>query len=773
MNTPGSLNAFMMASAHIAKTTFHNYPAPVSIAACVFEGSQVPMDAALRIESNYFAKLLLDPVSRNLIRTTFINKGLADKLARRPAAIPKWRVGKLGVLGAGMMGAGIAHVSAKAGMHVVLLDQTQTLADQGKRHSRTLLDQEIARGRATEAAAAEVLARIEPTTDIARLSGCDLIIEAVFEARDIKVQAFQRAEMMIGTDTVFASNTSTLPITGLAHAVRRPENFIGVHFFSPVEKMPLVEIIVGQRTSQQTIARALDYVAQLKKTPIVVNDCRGFYANRVFGSYVYEGMAMLAAGVSPALVENAARMAGMPIGPLAVSDEVTIELQWKVLQQTEHDLGEKFAKPIGYDVIRKFAVDLERPGKRFGKGFYDYIMDFTLPNEIETLRTRVREFVSKRIIPLEAEPANYDAHENVADAVLAKLRQEAKAAGLWAPQIRQEHGGLGLSFVGLAALYEEMGRSIFGPVCFNAAAPDDGNMRLLQQVGTAEQKRWWLQPVVNGDVRSSFAMTEPAPGSGSDPAGMMLTRAERVGGRWRIYGRKWFITGAGVAQHFIVLARTSEDPRRGLSAFLFHARQPGWHIERRIPIMGPEEHGGHCELVFDGLEIEDENVLMNIGDGLKATQIRLGPARLTHCMRWLGMAKRAIEISMDYVRERRSVGKTLAAHEGVQWLLGEAAMAIEVGRLLTMRAAWKLDQGDFARSDISMAKLHVSETLHKAVDTSLQLQGARGYSKDTPVEWMYRYARQARLVDGASEVHKMVLAAHALKRGADTWQWGV
>jgi acyl-CoA dehydrogenase len=400
-------------------------------------------------------------------------------------------------------------------------------------------------------------------------------------------------------------------------------------------------------------------------------------------------------------------------------------------------------------------------------------MDFTLPNEIETLRHRVREFVSQRIIPLEADRANYDAHENIAEPVLTQLRDEVRAAGLWAPQIAREFGGLGLSYVGLAALYEEMGRSIFGAVCFNCAAPDDGNMRLLQQRGTAEQQRWWLQPVINGEARSALAMTEPAPGSGSDPGGMMLTRAERDGNRWKIYGRKWFITGAGVAQHFIVIARTSDDPRRGLSAFLFHAKQPGWRIVRRIPIMGPEEHGGHCELAFDGLVIEADNVLMNIGDGLKVTQIRLGPARLTHCMRWLGMARRAIEISLDYVRERKSFGRTLAVHEGVQWLLGEAAMAIEVGRLLTMRAAWKLDQGDFARSDISMAKLHVSETLQKAVDTALQLQGARGYSKDTPIEWMYRYARQARLVDGASEIHKMVLAENALKRGADAWHWGV
>jgi acyl-CoA dehydrogenase len=322
----------------------------------------------------------------------------------------------------------------------------------------------------------------------------------------------------------------------------------------------------------------------------------------------------------------------------------------------------------------------------------------------------------------------------------------------------------------MAACYEEMGWSIFGPCCFNAAAPDDGNMILLEKVASDAQKQRWLQPIVDGRVRSSFVMTEPMPGAGSDPAAMR-TRATRVGGKWVVAGRKWFITGAGVAKHFILIARTSDDARKGLSAFLFHADQPGWRIVRRIPIMGPEEHGGHCELEFDGLEIADENVLMNVGDGLKATQIRLGTARLTHCMRWLGMAKRALAISFDYVRERESFGARLADHEGVQWLLGQAAMEIEIGRLLTMRAAWKLDQGDFARKEVSMAKVAVADVLHKAIDTGMQLLGARGYAKDTPLEWMYRYARQARLVDGASEVHKMVLARALLAEGVDFWSW--
>jgi len=397
-------------------------------------------------------------------------------------------------------------------------------------------------------------------------------------------------------------------------------------------------------------------------------------------------------------------------------------------------------------------------------------MDFRLAPHIESYRSRYRAFVAERILPLEADPQSFDAHENIALPVLEPLRAKARTAGLWAPQMPRARGGQGLSVVGMAACYEEMGHSIFGPVVFNCAAPDDGNMILLERVAREDQKARWLQPIIDGAVRSAFVMTEPMPGAGSDPAAMR-TRAERRGDRWVVHGHKWFITGAGIAQHFILVARTSDDPRKGLTAFLFDRDQPGWEIVRRIPIMGPEEHGGHCELRFDGLEIPDENRLMEVGDGLKLTQIRLGTARLTHCMRWLGMARRALEIAKDYVAERESFGAKLADHEGVQWLMGEAAMAIEIGRLLVMKAAWKLDQGDFARKEVSMAKVQVADTLHKAVDTALQLCGARGYSADTPLEWMYRYARQARLVDGASEVHKMVLARAFMTEGADFWDW--
>jgi acyl-CoA dehydrogenase len=397
-------------------------------------------------------------------------------------------------------------------------------------------------------------------------------------------------------------------------------------------------------------------------------------------------------------------------------------------------------------------------------------MDFTLPPETDDIRRRVRAFVAEHVLPLESDPQNFADHENIPHERLEPVRAKAKAAGLWAPQTPKELGGMGLPIVAWATVYEEAARSIFGPLAINCMAPDDGNMNLLSKVGTPEQKEWFLKPIVEGKVRSSFAMTEPHPGSGSDP-GMMLTRAEKRNDRYIIRGRKWFITGADGASHFILMARTSDDPRRGLTAFLYHKDQPGWRIVRRIPIMGPEEHGGHCEIEYDGLEVPREDVLMEEGDGLRVTQIRLGPARLTHCMRWLGFAKRCVEIAQEYVGRREGFGMKLADRESIQIKLGDVAHQIEIGRLLTMKAAWVLDQGSRARKEVSMAKIQVADALHNAADTAIQLNGARGYSKDTILEWVYRYARSARLVDGASEVHKMVLARHLREQGRDFWSW--
>jgi len=398
-------------------------------------------------------------------------------------------------------------------------------------------------------------------------------------------------------------------------------------------------------------------------------------------------------------------------------------------------------------------------------------MDFSLTPEINDMCRRIRIFVDEYLLPLELDPTIYDKYESIRKDLLDELRLKAKAAGIWALSMPKNRGGADFNTVGMAACYEEMNRALFGPAVFNAAAPDDGNMFVLNRLANERQKEKWLQPIIDGKVGSSIVMTEPAPGAGSDPAGMMKTTAEKIGDKWIINGRKWYITGAAAASHFILLARTSAEPRRELTTFLYHKDQPGWRIVRRLGIMGPEEHGGHCEIEFDGLEIPDEDRLLDVGRGMKVVQTRLGTARLTHCMRWLGMAKRAMEISSEYVTDREAFGIKLADRESVQLLQGDVAMAIHIGRLMVMNAAWKLDQGEFAQAEVSAAKIQVADTLHLAVDTAIQLCGARGYSKDTVLEWMYRYARQAKLVDGASEVHKMILARIFQKQGIDYWSW--
>lgn len=398
-------------------------------------------------------------------------------------------------------------------------------------------------------------------------------------------------------------------------------------------------------------------------------------------------------------------------------------------------------------------------------------MEFRIPARAEDYRRRIAEFVQRELLPLENDPGSFDAHDNLRLDLLQSLRQKARGEGLWCLQLHPEYGGLGASKVEMAVCYEAMNYSIFGPVTFNSAAPDDGNMMLLQAIGTADQRDQWLRPIAEGTVRSAFAMTEPHPGSGSDP-GMMLTTATKRGRDYVIRGRKWFITGAAEASHFIIIARTSDDTRYGLTAFLFHKDQPGWKISRRIPIMGPEEHGGHCELEFDNLVVPAENILIEEGQGLRVTQIRLGPARLTHCMRWLGLAKRCLAIAQAYAAERYAFGTRLADRESIQMMLGDLAMNIEIGRLLVAKAAWQLDQGDRARKEISMAKVVVARVLNQAADIAIQINGARGYSKDTILEWVYRYARQARLVDGADEVHRMVLNRLLAENNGDSfWNW--
>jgi 3-hydroxyacyl-CoA dehydrogenase/enoyl-CoA hydratase/3-hydroxybutyryl-CoA epimerase len=372
---PMTAQTFMGGNALLARTTKHNYPAPIAAQSAIFEGCATSFDDGLKIESQYFGTLLAGPVARNMMRTLFVNKGKADKLARRPESVDKSKVRKLGILGAGMMGAGIAFVSAKAGIEVVLLDTSQENAERGKAYSEGLLKKAIERGRSTGEKAAALLDLITPTTSYRDLQGCDLVIEAVFESMDLKADVTHKTEAVVPINCIFASNTSTLPITGLAKASERPEQFIGLHFFSPVDKMPLVEIILGEKTGDEAIARSLDYIQQIRKTPIVVNDSRGFYTSRVFSTYTAEGISMLAEGVKPALIENAAKLAGMPVGPLAVTDEVTIELAYKIGKETAAAKGIDYPYDTASTAICKMVEQLDRKGKRFGKGFYDYPED--------------------------------------------------------------------------------------------------------------------------------------------------------------------------------------------------------------------------------------------------------------------------------------------------------------------------------------------------------------------------------------------------------------
>jgi 3-hydroxyacyl-CoA dehydrogenase/enoyl-CoA hydratase/3-hydroxybutyryl-CoA epimerase len=354
--------------------SYGNYPAVQHIMSCIFEGGLLDFDSACVVESRYFAACVMSAEAKNMIGTLWFQLNAIKKGASRPAGVPRAKVTKLGILGAGMMGGGIAYVSAKAGIDVVLLDTTQEAADKGRAYSQGLLDQAVKKGRSTPEKRDALLARILATTRYEDLAGCDLVIEAVFEDRAIKADVTKKAEAVLAADKVFASNTSTLPITGLAQASSRPQNFIGLHFFSPVDKMPLVEIIVGKATSDETLARGFDYVLQIGKTPIVVNDSRGFYTSRVFATYVMEGIAMLKEGVHPRSIEVAGLQAGMPMPPLALQDEVSLSLSMHVAEQTKKDLaaeGRSVPEHPGFGVIKQL-VEIGRIGKKAGRGFYDY-----------------------------------------------------------------------------------------------------------------------------------------------------------------------------------------------------------------------------------------------------------------------------------------------------------------------------------------------------------------------------------------------------------------
>lgn len=363
---------FIGGNALLSKQTFGNYPAQKNIVSAIYEGVQVPIDAALRIETRYFVKTLQTPQAKGMVRTLFLNMQALGKGANRPQHIPPADIKKVAVIGAGLMGAGIAYVQAKAGVETILIDVSQEGAEKGKAYSQRLVEKDVSRGKLGKEKGAEILDRIIPTTDYSLIAGADLVVEAVFENPDLKADVTKKAEAVLGEKAVFGSNTSTLPITGLAKASSRPANFIGIHFFSPVERMGLVEIIMGKETSQETLAKSIDYVLKIKKTPIVVNDSRGFYTSRCFGTYTTEGMEMLMEGVAPAIIENVGRFSGMPMGPLEVTDSVGLDTALKVGRQMAEAAGESYLQDPRGALMGWMVEDKGRVGRKAGKGFYEY-----------------------------------------------------------------------------------------------------------------------------------------------------------------------------------------------------------------------------------------------------------------------------------------------------------------------------------------------------------------------------------------------------------------
>ncbi|RWN66037.1 MAG: 3-hydroxyacyl-CoA dehydrogenase [Mesorhizobium sp.] len=365
-------NLWPPAIAILRRETYGNYPAAAAILKCVYEGLLVPFDTALRIEQRYFTEIMQTKEAAAMIRSLFVSLQELNKGARRPADVPETKFKKIGVLGAGFMGAGIAYVTAKAGIPVVLLDRDMEAAAKGKAHSDSLISDQVRKGRAKPEDKDRLLSLITPTADYADLAGCDLIVEAVFEDSGVKKDATEKAEAVLKPSAVFASNTSTIPITSLAKNSARPKNFIGIHFFSPVDKMMLVEIILGKKTGDKALATAIDFVRAIKKTPIVVNDTRGFYVNRCVLRYMSEAYKMLIEGVPAPMIENAAKAAGMPVGPLALTDETAIDLAQKIMKQTMRDLGEKAVDPKQMALINTLVDTHGRFGRKNGKGFYDY-----------------------------------------------------------------------------------------------------------------------------------------------------------------------------------------------------------------------------------------------------------------------------------------------------------------------------------------------------------------------------------------------------------------
>jgi acyl-CoA dehydrogenase len=387
--------------------------------------------------------------------------------------------------------------------------------------------------------------------------------------------------------------------------------------------------------------------------------------------------------------------------------------------------------------------------------------DFAIPDETEELRGLVRRFVADVAIP--AEPRD-TGHHGLDDGLRAELQEQARAAGIFAPTVPTELGGLGLDHRAQAVVLEEAGYSLLGPQALNCAAPDEGNMNLLHQVATPEQRERFLVPLAAGRTRSCFAMTEPAPGAGSDPS-MLSTEAQRVDGGWSISGRKWFITGGEGAAFAICMARTGEQiaAGRGATMFLVDAGNPGMRVDRIVDAMDRSFPGGHAEMTFEDCRVSDDDVLGEVGEGFRYAQVRLAPARLTHCMRWLGTARRALDIALDYAAEREAFGGTLAENGMVQARIAESVIDIETSRLLILRCAWALDQGRSGGRESSIAKAHVGETVDRVVDRAIQICGALGVSGDAQLARYHAETRPFRIYDGPTETHHWSIAKRALR----------
>jgi acyl-CoA dehydrogenase len=383
-------------------------------------------------------------------------------------------------------------------------------------------------------------------------------------------------------------------------------------------------------------------------------------------------------------------------------------------------------------------------------------MDFDLSPELIELRDRVAAFIRDEVIPEENGAAD-----------IKSLREKARKAGIYGPQLPREYGGLGLGTVAMCVLFEQAGRSLLGPLALHCAAPDEGNMHLLALYATPEQRERYLRPLVEGKIRSCFAMSEPAPGAGSDPT-MMQTRAVRVEGGWEISGRKWFATGADGSAFAITMAVTdpSVPARRGVTMFLVPTDTPGFRLIRSVPTMGGHGPGGHGEVEYERVRVPDSAVLGKVGEGFKMAQVRLTPARLTHCMRWLGVAQRSLEIAIDRAKERQAFGKKLAEHQSIQWMVADSEIELHASRLMVMQAAWKQERGDDIRHESSICKVFVAEAVNRVIDRAIQICGALGVSTDTPLEHFYREARAFRIYDGPSEVHRMVIARNLLRSRA-------